>query len=222
MTVAPPESRLGIDRPPINAALPVARLNDPEFTDLIVQWVEWGPKLLVKDHDSVHTEMEVSPGPMFIRTPPGAYALIPLHIDADDYEIEDNEIITDDWLDVEAERETLRAEVLEKSQRFWSFDGPLPVPAGRFVCGCGNETWVARFWSFFDYGKIHDPNRHKFRYRCDVSCKCDVCGQVVTWGVVVPEDHWERWDIRAGRIDASTGKRMLEVAKERVGNGFDS
>lgn len=107
------------------------------------------------------------------------------------------------------------ARILEIVQENWNLDSPLPLPTFTPVCVCGQKNWHARLWLFWDRtagGQL----THRITHRCDMSIKCQHCGQVVIFGIPLPDEWVEYWKPRLDvQIDFQTGKRIFEAMEKR-------
>jgi len=113
----------------------------------------------------------------------------------------------DDEPDLHGDREKIWARV----QKNWDFSSIIIKPKMRLTCMCGGSDWHPRYWLFHDYEmQLGGKQSHRFRYRCDISMKCAKCSFVGVWGVIVPEDWWERYEIYPRKITWQEASRMLK------------
>lgn len=84
----------------------------------------------------------------------------------------------------------------DKTLPYWE---PDPGCADPRCAWCGKANWLIRWWHFFDRARNDPLNQpHLAPYRCDVSIKCLVCGQVLSFGLIVPVAWWEEHHIHHG------------------------
>jgi hypothetical protein len=124
-----------------------------------------------------------------------------------------------EWRELFPER--TREEILEQIEKLWDLDLPLPVPKFTPLCVCGATTWHARLWLFWDRtgGGVLD---HRITHRCDTSLKCQECGQVIIWGVPIPQEWIDFWQWRLDvQIDFRTAQRVFDTFEERLADGLD-
>lgn len=118
-----------------------------------------------------------------------------------------------EWQDLYPETST--DEILERVDANWNLDSPLPLPRFLPVCVCSQMDWHARLWLFWDRtagGQL----THRITHRCDMSIKCQHCGQVVIFGIPLPDEWIEYWKPRLDvQIDFVTGKRIFKEMEGR-------
>ncbi len=106
--------------------------------------------------------------------------------------------------------------ILEIVEENWNLNSPLPLPTFTPICVCGRKEWHARLWLFWDRtagGQL----THRIAHRCDMSIKCQHCGQVVIFGIPLPDEWVEYWQPRLDvQIDFQTGKRIFETMEMRT------
>lgn len=110
-------------------------------------------------------------------------------------------------------------DILEDTDAKWDLDWPLPIPKFSPTCVCKYRDWHARLWMFWDRtgGEVFD---HRVKYRCDTSLKCARCGQVIIFGVALPEEWVEFWGPRLEvQIDYRAAKRIFQGVEERMADG---
>jgi hypothetical protein len=111
--------------------------------------------------------------------------------------------------------------IMKQVEELWDLDVPLPIPRFNPMCVCGFDEWHARLWLFWDRtgGGVLE---HRVTHRCDTSLKCQRCGQVIIWGVPLPEEWIEFWGPRLDvQIDYRTARRIFATFEERVADGLD-
>jgi hypothetical protein len=110
-------------------------------------------------------------------------------------------------------------DILSEVEKNWDLDLPLPVPRFEPLCVCGNSEWHARLWLFWDRtagGTVH----HRIGHRCDMSLKCASCGQVVIWGLPLPDEWIEFWGPRLDvQIDFRTAQRIYATFQDQIDKG---
>lgn len=118
-----------------------------------------------------------------------------------------------EWRDLYPEDDHDR--ILEIVEENWNLNSPLPLPTFTPICVCGEKDWHARLWLFWDRtagGQL----THRITHRCDMSIKCQHCGQVVIFGIPLPDEWVEYWQPRLDvQIDFQTGKRIFEAMEQR-------
>ncbi len=118
-----------------------------------------------------------------------------------------------EWTDLYPDSTT--EEIMERVNENWDLDGPLPLPKFTPLCVCGNTDWHARLWLFWDRtagGQL----THRITHRCDMSVKCQHCGQVVIFGIPLPDEWLEYWKPRLDvQIDFMSGKAIFEEMERR-------
>jgi hypothetical protein len=125
-----------------------------------------------------------------------------------------------DWREIFPEATT--EDIMEEVEKWWDLDIPLPIPKFSPLCVCGGLTWHGRLWLFWDRtggGALE----HRIAHRCDMSMKCQRCGQVVIWGVPLPRNWVNFWGPRLDvQIDFRVAKRIYETWELKKEEGLDS
>jgi hypothetical protein len=63
---------------------------------------------------------------------------------------------------------------------------------------------------------------HRITHRADTSLKCADCGEVRIWGVPIPQEWIDFWQMRLDvQIDFRTAKRIYETFEQRLEEGLD-
>jgi hypothetical protein len=136
------------------------------------------------------------------------------------------------------------SKILSRSSRYWTFEkGALPTMRLRRVwwapwrrqapyrCLCGKREWQSRYWLLHSYEGQPEKWSHRHNHRCDVSLKCMWCGLVDVWGVVVSDEHWERYSLSprkvnwhewdGGPLEKGVGFGADDVIPKLSGEGID-
>ena len=99
-----------------------------------------------------------------------------------------------------------------RAQQKWDLTFSLPMPRFRPTChACGEFFLMIKDWKFH----MRVGTGSGAPWRCDVRMKCPGCAYVVNFGVVVPEDYYQRVSSlhtpRLGRyVPWREGKQILE------------
>lgn len=89
-------------------------------------------------------------------------------------------------------------EILQRVREVWDLEGVLPWPKVPISCAaCGSGDLHPRYWRFF---KRAGWETSRVPFRCDVGMKCTVCSLVMTFGVAIPQDVYERAPERENQL----------------------
>ncbi len=115
--------------------------------------------------------------------------------------------------------EATAEQIVDQIDTKWDLDLPLPVPKFDPLCVCGSTAWHARMWLFWDR-TADGVVSHRVGHRCDMSLKCNSCGQVVIWGVPLPDEWIKFWGPRLDtQIDFRTAKRIYATFEDQIEKG---
>lgn len=118
-----------------------------------------------------------------------------------------------EWRDLYPDIES--DEIMALVEENWNLDTPLPVPKFSSLCVCGKSAWHARLWMFWDRSS-GGALTNRIQHRCDMSIKCQHCGQVVIFGVPLPIEWIDYWQPRLDvQIDFRAAKKIFLTMEER-------
>ena len=118
-----------------------------------------------------------------------------------------------EWRDLYPEVES--DDIIKRIEENWDLDGPLPLPKFVPLCICGKQDWHARLWLFWDRSSGGALD-NRIMYRCDMSIKCQHCGQVIIFGIPLPLEWIDYWQPRLDvQIDFRAAKKIFLTMEER-------
>lgn len=104
-------------------------------------------------------------------------------------------------------------EVLARVGEVWDLSGAFPEmrdDADLRCPTCGQGTFTYRYWRFFERVPAGTVP-----HRCDVGVKCNRCSLVLTFGLPIPAEMFERAPERRARIWRRDAIRYLEATEEQ-------
>lgn len=103
-------------------------------------------------------------------------------------------------------------EVLARVQEVWNLAGEFPQfhDDALLACPtCRGGTFTYRYWRFFErFPKGTIP------HRCDIGVKCNRCGIVLTFGIPIPVEVYDRAPVRAARISRRDALRYVAATPD--------